>query len=83
MPGQANRHIKLILGANIRIARDLRGWSQGRLAAELGGWDSSSISRWENGRVRVSDDNLVELAQALGQDIAWFYVDRSDPRAAA
>lgn len=82
MQSQAPRQIKTILGANLRRARDLRGWSQGRLAAELGGWDSTSISRWENGRVRISDDNLVALARVLEQDIAWFYVDRALDEAA-
>lgn len=75
-PSQAHRHIKSIVGDNLKRARQERGWTQAQLAVELGG-DSTAISRWERGRVKPDDDSLTTLAQVLGKDFAWFFVDRA------
>lgn len=77
--GQGNG-IPLIVGANIRRARDEHGWLQRELAAKLG-IGAQQVSDWERGTYRPNDENLIRLADVLGKDFAWFYTDHE--RAAA
>lgn len=53
------------LGDRIRAIRTARGWSQGRLAQEMGK-TQSEVNRWEQGRVRPGFDTLVLISQTLG-----------------
>lgn len=53
------------VGRRILDARSRRGWSQARLARRVS-LDQSMIARIETGDRRVTVDDLVELAEALG-----------------
>lgn len=71
--------IKERIGARIKQAReartrdDGRPWTQGDLARALPGTvDAASVSRWETGKVRPSDDTLELIAEALGRDVSYF-----------
>lgn len=83
------RNLALIVGANLRAARDSLSLTQRELAQSVGGkTDAQRISDWERGVNRPSDLNLVRLARILERDLAWFYTDHSlpdpsDPEAAA
>lgn len=76
--------IKKRIGPRIKQARlakkrpDGRPWTQGDLARALPGHvEPSSISRWENGKVRPQDPTLEAIADALDRDFSWFTA--SDP----
>jgi DNA-binding XRE family transcriptional regulator len=43
--------------------RDAHGWSQARLAAEVGGVSAKRISDWENGRRAISKEFAKKLAK--------------------
>lgn len=83
MSRQATRHIKSIVGGNIRVARDAAGLTQRQLGALVNDMDSINVSRWERGQVMPSPGSLVALAEALGQPVAWFYTDHEPEREAA
>lgn len=82
MPSQVTRHLKARVGANIRAARKSRGLTQAQLARRLE-MESLNISRWERGMVVPRAENLVRLADELGYDLGWFYVDRQGEADAA
>ncbi|WP_324612812.1 helix-turn-helix domain-containing protein [Streptomyces specialis] len=75
------------IGSLIKAARLERGWSQARLARELGvaegrgrrGVDRGAVYRWERG-TRVPDYWLPHLIQVLGMDPARVRVAGSGPR---
>ena len=80
MSSQAPRHLKSILAENIRAARLDCGLTQLQLSQRLG-MDQMNISRWERGKVTPSLENFAALADVLGRDLAWFYVDRTEAAA--
>lgn len=49
-------------------AREARGWTQKRLASELGMTDVA-VSRWESGDRDPSTDTLLRLADVLGTTV--------------
>jgi transcriptional regulator with XRE-family HTH domain len=59
------------LGDQIKQLRKERGWSQGDLAARVGG-DAGQISRYENGKISPSVEVVVKLAEAF--DVATDYL---------
>jgi len=58
------------LGAVVREARKLRGWSQEDLGERVNR-DKNSISRWERGATSLSAYDLVQLWQALEVPADW------------
>lgn len=77
MSSQETRHIKAIVGENIRFARDEKGMTQRALAVAVDGMESMSVSRWERGVVMPSTASLLRLAEVLGRDVSWFYTDHA------
>lgn len=53
-------------GEIVRQLRLRRGWSQERLAQELG-WDKSRVSKVENGKLELTLAAIEKLGPALGQ----------------
>src|SRR4051794_7506041 len=49
-------------GVWIRSGRDAYGWTQARLASEIGGISAKRISDWESGRRAVSKEMAKKLA---------------------
>lgn len=79
------------IGNNIREAREEKGFTQKHLArlldqlaeAEPGAYDSQTVSRWERGLNRPSDENLELLAEALDRPaMTWFFTVRPEEAAA-
>jgi DNA-binding XRE family transcriptional regulator len=62
------------LGEKIRQLRSERGWSQGELAAWLGG-DPGQISRYETGKISPSVDVVVKLAETFGVSADYLLID--------
>lgn len=54
-----------VFGAQVRAARETLGWSQARLAAEIG-LDASGVSRLEGGRKKLGLSESVRIANVLG-----------------
>jgi transcriptional regulator with XRE-family HTH domain len=63
-----------VLGQRIRGRRMERGMSQSELGQKLG-VSFQQIQKYEKGRNRVGTVRLVEIAQALETDIAYFVGD--------
>lgn len=82
MSSQVSGHIKSTIGANVKWAREARGWTQLQLASRIG-VDPVVISRWERGKNRPSDAYLAAAAIALDRPEDWFYVDHSEEAARA
>ncbi len=82
MPSQATRQIKTIVGQNLSAARRAQRLTQRQLAQALD-TDAFQVSRWERGVNRPSDSTLARLAEALGVEFAWFFVDRAPEDVAA
>jgi transcriptional regulator with XRE-family HTH domain len=67
-----------ILASNIRSARKASGLTQHELAVALGRGDAMTVSRWERGEHRPSDEYLIALSRVLDRDVAWFYTEPED-----
>lgn len=63
------------IGPRIKEARNSKGWSQTKLAKQLGFKDGNNalISRWESGKIYPEESTLTRLAALLEQPVAWFY----------
>jgi transcriptional regulator with XRE-family HTH domain len=59
-------------GANLRAAREAKGWSQLRLA-EVSGVGQASISTAERGASRPDHDTQVALAKALERPVTELF----------
>lgn len=61
--------VPLGLGARIRAAREIRGWSQSELGRAVG-VSKSAVSQWEKGSVQnLKLGNLFATAHVLDQDV--------------
>ncbi|MEN0653406.1 MULTISPECIES: helix-turn-helix domain-containing protein [Hyphobacterium] len=60
------------LGERIRIARKLAGYSQTELAEKLG-LTFQQVQKYEQGKNRIAAGRLVDLADALGKPLGFFY----------
>lgn len=54
-----------VFGAQVRAARESLGWSQARLATEIG-LDAYGVSRLEGGRKKLGLSESVRIANVLG-----------------
>lgn len=71
----ATTDLTRIFAANLRAARKAADLTQHELAVALGRGDAMTVSRWERGEHKPSDESLVALASVLQRPVAWFYVD--------
>ena len=69
------------VGARIRAFRIQAGMSQGKLADAIG-LAFGQIQKYENASNRVSAGRLVQIAAALGQEVAAFFEPTPEPLAA-
>jgi transcriptional regulator with XRE-family HTH domain len=57
----------LVVGANVRALRELRGWSAGDLVERLGGaWTRTVVLKIEVGKANMRVEQLLDLAAAFG-----------------
>jgi len=61
----ATQHAILTTGETIRMLRELKGWTQEKLA-EHSGLHAKNISLLENGRIDIGKKRAVQLAEAFG-----------------
>lgn len=61
----AKPHASLTTGEVIRMLRELKGWTQEKLAAESG-LNAKNISMLENGRIDIGKKRAEQLAKAFG-----------------
>ena len=76
----AKQHATLTTGEVIRMLRDLKGWTQEKLAAESG-LNAKNISLLENNRIDIGKKRAEQLAKAFGVHpaIIMFPEYESDP----
>lgn len=67
------------VGRRLRAMRDRHGLTIARLA-EMSGVPASTISKIENGHLRPSLVNAINLAQALGENLGFLVGRYRDPR---
>lgn len=77
MQSQAPRHIKSIVGRNLKAARAAAGLTQRELAYRLD-TDPMSVSRWETGRVMPGWARLAALCDALDVAVDWLLTDHEE-----
>ena len=68
--------IDVHVGARLRLRRTLLGISQEKLA-EMIGLTFQQVQKYEKGANRVSSSRLVDLANALDVEIAYFFQEMS------
>ena len=61
----AQKHISLTTGDVIRMLRELKGWTQEKLAA-LSGVNAKNLSLLENNKVDIGKKRAVKIANAFG-----------------
>ena len=61
----AKQHTTLTTGEVIRMLRELKGWTQEKLAAESG-LNAKNISLLENNRIDIGKKRTEQLAKAFG-----------------
>lgn len=61
------------ISQRIKKARQEAGISQEQLADKLGLSGNNVISRWENGRGRISVDQLAKIADLTHRPISYFF----------
>lgn len=84
MKNQVHRQIRTIVAENVRHARSTADLTQRELAGLVNDVDKLAVYRWENGIALPNPENFAALADALGREVSWFYIDHSsEPRAAA
>lgn len=66
----ASRNLAATFARNIRTARKSAGLTQHELAVALGRGDAMTVSRWERGEHRPSDEYLIALSDVLGVSVA-------------
>ncbi len=59
------KNLRIEFGKKVRKYRKLRGWSQEKLAEEVG-VATKTISQWENGKSLLEHANLLKLYEVLG-----------------
>lgn len=79
MTRQETHQIPVVVGSNIRSARQRKGLTQHELALAVD-TQAFQIGRWEKGRHKPRDEMLAALAQALDLEISDFF---SEPTEAA
>jgi transcriptional regulator with XRE-family HTH domain len=66
------RAVRLRVGRNVRYLRRLRGWSQERLAEQVGN-GSKHVGQVERGEVNVTIDILTAMASAFGVQVGELF----------
>ena len=61
----AKKHASITTGEVIRMLRELKGWTQEKLAKQSG-INSKNISLLENGKVDIGKKRAEQLAHAFG-----------------
>jgi transcriptional regulator with XRE-family HTH domain len=72
----ANVPVRLRVARGVKRLRDLRGWSQEKLAERVGN-TGKHISQIERGAVNVGIDVLASIASELEVDVAELFRNRS------
>lgn len=70
------------IGAQIRAARDLKGWKQKELARRVS-VEPQTVSNWERGITLPDMELLAIVARETDQEIAFFVRDAATQRAEA
>ena len=66
------------VGARLKAARDARGWTLSRLAAECGKGENE-LSMYERGARAMTVTSLWQVARGLGRPVGWFFKDIEAP----
>ena len=64
--------VDALVGARVRLGRQIAGLSQRRLA-EAVGTTFQQIQKYESGSNRIGAGRLSDIAAALGMPVAWFF----------
>lgn len=68
----------MLIGNRIKELRSKLNWSQAELAYKIG-TDSTTISRWETNRIKVSQGYIVKLAKVLGTSADYLLGETDNP----
>jgi transcriptional regulator with XRE-family HTH domain len=66
-------HLKRVVGANIRTAREDARMNQQELAARLGAYDYRDIIDYEKGKRFPTNERMLKIAIVLDHSYAWFF----------
>ena len=75
-----HRSVDKAIGRRVRIARNMLGISQERLADQIG-LTFQQVQKYEKGSNRISGSRMVAIADVLQRPVAWFFQDVQDGKA--
>ena len=81
--GNKQENLNSIRGFRVQVARKQAGMTQSELAEKAGFANAEYISQMENGRKRITDENISRFAEVLNVPAEWlrcetdnqFYID--------
>jgi transcriptional regulator with XRE-family HTH domain len=71
-----------LVGARLRLCRQILGWTLEDLASALG-HDATLLQDYESGRYRVPPADLAGIARMLQVPVIWFFVGLSSGKTGA
>src|SRR5262249_23263138 len=74
--------IRELVGANVRLARQLGGWNQRELAERLD-VEPPQVSLWESARKQPNAQSLIEIASVTGHDYGSSFSEHAEPEPVA
>lgn len=72
-PGKSDRNLLLNVGLRLREVRERLGWTQERLAEQLG-VQPETVSRYETGVIPLSIATLEQVSIVTGEPVQGFLV---------
>ena len=77
MTSQTTGSLVTTVARNVKAGRLASNRTQ-RDVAEAVGVDQMVVSKWERGRHRPSDENMVRLAALYEVPVAWLYTEHKE-----
>lgn len=77
--GNKQENLYSIIGKRVQVAREQEGMTQSELAEKAGFSNAEYISRMENGRQRITDENISRFADVLHRPVEWLRCETDTP----
>lgn len=77
--GNKQENLNSIRGFRVQVARKQAGMTQSELAEKAGFANAEYISQMENGRKRITDENISRFAEVLNVPAEWLRCETDNP----
>ncbi len=77
--GNKQENLNSIRGFRVQVARKQAGMTQSELAEKAGFANAEYISQMENGKKRITDENISRFAEVLKVPVEWLRCETDNP----